>query len=72
MKATIDRAAFEEVFGTEEENRQHHEKMLIFEERREAECVAGTRQRCQCGAPSLFVHEEHGPLCAPCGYHYAN
>ena len=47
-------------------------RLKWLEERREAECVAGTRQRCSCGAPSLFVHEEHGPLCAPCGYHYAN
>jgi hypothetical protein len=63
---------FEEWFGTEEEMRQHYERMASDEKRREAECVAGTRQRCACGAPSLFTDKEHGPLCAPCGYHYAN
>jgi hypothetical protein len=66
-----DKAAFEEWFGTEEENRLHLEQMQRAEEKREAECVAGTRPRCACGAPSLFI-DEHGPLCAPCGYHYAN
>ena len=69
---TLDRAAFEEMFGTEEEHRQEMARMVEREERHEAECVAGTRQRCACGAPGLFVDETHGPLCAPCGYHYAN
>jgi hypothetical protein len=63
---------FDEFFGTEKEERAHADQMRRSEAEREAECVAGTRQRCECGAPSLFVDEERGPLCAPCGYHYAN
>lgn len=63
---------FEEWFGTEEEHRLEMERMRLIEEQREAECVAGTRRRCGCGAASLFIHSTHGPLCAPCGYHYAN
>lgn len=63
---------FEAMFGTEEEHRQEQERMRLADERMEAECVAGTRQRCACGAPSLFVDENRVPLCAPCGYHYAN
>lgn len=62
---------FDEWFGTEAEHQAEMERMRRMDERLEAECVAGTRQRCPCGAPSLFV-DEHGPLCAPCGYHYAD
>lgn len=65
-------AAFEEWFGTEEEHRLELERMKQMDERMEAECVAGERQRCSCGAPSLFVDENKVPLCATCGYHYAN
>jgi hypothetical protein len=70
--ATLDTASFEDCFGTEEENREHLEKMRIADERLEAECVAGTRPRCSCGAPSLFIDENRVPLCAPCGYDRAN
>lgn len=65
-------STFEELFGTEAEQREWDERMRRAEAERESECVAGTRQRCPCGAPSLFVDEKNGPLCAPCGYHYAN
>ena len=68
----LDRAAFEEMFGTDEEHRQEMERIRLMDERMESECVAGIRQCCPCGAPSLFVDENRGPLCAPCGYHYAN
>jgi len=64
--------SFEEAFGTKEEHEQELARAKEMADRMEAECVAGTRQRCGCGAPSLFVHEHQGPLCAPCGYHYAN
>lgn len=67
-----DRTDFEEWFGTEAEHEAEMKRLREMDERLEAECVAGTRQRCSCGAPSLFVDEKQRPLCAPCGYHYAN
>ena len=63
---------FEEIFGTDAEFEAEMLRAKAMEERMERECVAGTRLRCQCGAPSLFVDEKNGPLCAPCGYHFAN
>lgn len=63
---------FEEWFGTEEEHQAELERIRAQDARFEAECLAGTRARCPCGAPSLFVHETHGPLCAACGYDRAN
>ena len=70
--STLDKDDFEKWFGTEAEHQAEMERRRLMDERMEAECVAGTRQRCHCGAPSLFVDEKIGPLCAPCGYHYAN
>lgn len=63
---------FEEWFGTEEEFQAELERARQQDVKLEAECAAGTRLRCQCGDPSQFIDEKHGPLCAPCGYHYAN
>ena len=63
---------FEKWFGTEEEHRAEQARIVEQERRMEAECLAGTRPRCPCGAPSLFTDDKLGPLCAPCGYHYAN
>ena len=62
---------FEYWFGTDQEHEAEMQRMAERDRRLEAECVAGTRLRCPCGAPSIFV-DEHGPLCAPCGYHYAD
>lgn len=72
MSALNGDADFEELFGSEQEHRVEQVRMEQQEKRLEAECVAGTRQRCKCGAPSLFTDAVQGPLCAPCGYDYAN
>lgn len=68
MNSTIDRSAFEEIFGTDEEWEAMMAEAKARDERHEHECRDGKRQRCKCGEPSIFVHEQHGPMCAPCGY----
>ena len=59
---------FEEIFGTEKEFDAELERITAMDERMEQECVAGTRQRCSCGAPSLYISDSGHPRCAPCGY----
>lgn len=65
-------ATFEEIFGTDAEFELSMRQQRERDDRMERECQEGARRRCTCGAPALFIDETQGPLCAPCGYHFAN